>query len=259
MLKQKIIICALICFASCSYAQLVKSYSETIATEFTDHSTTKYIIEFSLCEDGKYELLLNDTYSSKLWNYDPTWPISGDDDIIYYGISEGKYEIRNDTLFFTDSDTHHQIVYTLDHFYMKPVKTFPFLQNIIFTDEQKDYTYYSYDCYRFSNDVPIKNEKRIKKHKKENTQKYLLETNRYNCGALTIDLNKDAKFEISFISDLSESKIDLLLFSGIWSRKGNILTLWDTNFEHQFYGLIYEDGVELLLNRWWKDLIFKKI
>jgi len=254
MLKQKIIICAFVCFVSCSYAQLVKSYSETIATEFIDGITRKIDIEFFLCEDGKYELRLNDTYSGRLLNYDLTWEAHSIN-TVYYGISEGKYEIRNDTLFFTDLDTHHQMVYTLDHHYMKPVKTFPFLQNKIFTDEQEDYTYYSHDCYEFSFDVPIKNEKKIKKFKKANTQEYLLEKNRYSWGPLTIELNKDAKFEISLIFDLSDSKIDLLLFSGIWSRRGNILTLWDTNFEQQLFGLIREEGIELLINRWWNDFV----
>ena len=71
MLKQKIIICALVCFVSCSYAQLVKSYSETIATESTydGYSTTEYIIEFFLCEDGKYELRLKNLNSTHKCNF----------------------------------------------------------------------------------------------------------------------------------------------------------------------------------------------
>ena len=42
-------------------------------------------------------------------NYDPTFPFSIDDHILYYGISEGKYELQNDTFFFTDSDTQNNL------------------------------------------------------------------------------------------------------------------------------------------------------
>jgi hypothetical protein len=261
MLKQKIMICAFVSIMACSYAQLTKSYSETIAEGSINSGQTTWEceIEFSLCEDGKYELRLNNTHHSMVWYDETTGRPMYSVNTLYYSISEGKYEVQNDTLFLTDTRTHHRIVYTFEHPYcIKPVKTFPFLINKIFTDEQVDYTYYSYDCDEFVDFVPTKIETRVEEFKKENTQEYFIAKGRYSSGPLTMELKNEEEYEISFKFDTFESKIDILLFSGTWKRDGNILYLWDTNFEHQFYGLIREDGIEFLFSRWWNDWVLKK-
>ena len=246
MLKQKIIICAFMCLVSCSYAQLVRSYSETIAIEFIDDFTTECIIEFFLYRDGKYELRLNKTFSAP--------PICAQ--ILYYGISEGKYKLRKNTLFFTDSYTHHQFVYQFDSIYLRPVKTYSFLMDKVFIDdgdrtslEQKDYR---------ENEIPVK--KTLTNLKKKKSQKIIEGT--YFFWDFQFVLNKGNQFELSFnkgtLNPLDkQSELNLLFFTGKWKQKGNKLILSDTNFQHKFYGLIREDGIELFVFPI-EDVVFRR-
>ena len=81
-----------------------------------------------------------------------------------------------------------------------------------------------------------------------------------------VKLDIDNKYEFSFKvwedslkCGSSEPYYYLIISTGTWDRQGNILTLWDTNLQHKFYGLIRKDGsIELLFFRWVEDMVFKK-
>ena len=266
MIKQKILLIILMCIVSYSYAQLTKYYSVTIKKSdenyYGSFRSYSYDIEFFLCKDGNYEMRLDENYASTI-----------DDHVMYYFISYGKYVIKNDTLILTDSYTHHQMMFKFDNsyaelfekdnIYMEPVKTFPFLMDKVFTDwEQLHHTHYNVECGEMFGNVPIEIEEKISNFRKESTQAIPLEIGKYWFGSYVIELTDENKYEIHLYFDLCDSQnstdsLILLFFTGKWERDGNILTLWDTNFEHQFYGLIREDGIELLLFRW-QDVIFRK-
>ena len=239
MMRKIIIICVFSGIISCSYAQLAKFYSINIANDSKNIQT--YDLAFVLCEYEKYAMWLVESY-------DETW---------YYFISEGKYKVNDDTLILTDFYTHHQMKYKFDNPYVYPVITFPFMTGKVFIDYgQRD----SAKCEIIK--VP-QSAKEISDFKKENNQEYTLEKGLYKFFKWKIELADDNKFEIHLNVDLyytrnSDSSLDLLLFTGTWKRDGNILLLWDTNFEHQFYGFIREDGIELPGFSFFKEPVFKK-
>jgi len=180
---------------------------------------------------------------------------------LYYYISNGSYKIKNDTLLLTDSYTHHQMAYKFDSVYADPVKTFPFMMEYTFTDFGKMYDYY-YDWVKcdLSNEfsIPVEIEKRISDFKKENTQENPLEQGKYFWGPYEIKFT-DERYTLNLNLNVhNSSKLELLFFTGKWEREGNILTLWDTNFDHQFYGLIREDGIDLLIFAIFDTLVFKR-
>jgi hypothetical protein len=160
----------------------------------------------------------------------------------------------------------HWKFYQFDSSCIKPINTFPFLKDFVFKmgigfcfpeEEEhiiaensteiiaKDYEEANIDHYHFEAGI----------------YKYLLP----DSARFEIELNEDKKYELrckeefkSYFPEYIFLKMDYLFSLGTWERKGNVLYLWDTNLEHQFYGLIRENGIELLFNREWKDLVFKK-
>jgi hypothetical protein len=255
-----IIFCILHCIIACSYAQLEKYYSVNIK-EFEDnydrsYNGHSYDLKISLCKDGNYEIWLVSTSLSGLY-FDDDDMIS-DEIVFYYYISDGGYEIKNDTLFLTDSYTHYQMVYKFDTTCVYPVKTFPFLKNKIFSDISQIY-YSPPKCSEVFEEITSIEEK-VSEFRETNIQENLLTKGSYWFHyKYEIKLSEDNKYELILGNlDIDYFTFDLLLFSGTWKRDGNILYLWDTNFEHQFYGLIRKDGIEFLFNRWWNDWVLKK-
>jgi hypothetical protein len=229
-----------------------------------------FSLDFFVCENSEYEMRLTRNSTSKGYYDENTGASIGHSDEIYYYISYGKYEINNDTLLLTDSYTHHQMVFKFDNtyaelfgkenMYVEPIKAFPFLMDKIFTDwEQQHDAHYEVECGEMFNEVSIEINKRISDFKKESAIEYLLEKGNYYWGSYEITLTGNERYELRLnLNKFDNSKLNLLLFSGTWKRDGNILILWDTNFEHQFYGLIWEDGIELLLFAIYDSPIFKR-
>jgi hypothetical protein len=179
-------------------------------------------------------------------------------------ISEGNYEVKNDTIAFTDPYTHHQLLYRLDSTSLNPVKTYPFMEEIIFKD------YYKVCRIENSNigeEIPV--EKIVSNFEKTNTQNNHFEEGTYKYESFfgtrfELNLNSDKTYEFNFKEkeiyplSLDNQLVLYLVFStGTWERKGEILMLWDTTLQHQFYGLIREDGIELLFFRW-ENVVFKR-
>jgi len=267
---KKIILFFFIFISLCSYAQLPKYYSVTLSEDsLYSEQKRSFVLDFFLCENSEYEMRLTENTTSRGYYDENTGASIGHSEEIYYYISYGKYEINNDTLLLTDLYTHHKMVYKFDNSYAKifgvdnvyiePIKTFPFLINKIFTDwEQLYHIHYEVECDEMFDGIPIEIEERISDFIKEGTQENSLEKGQYSFGTWNIKLFDDEKYEVSLELNLFDSKLDLLLFIGTWKREENILMLWDTNLEHQFYGLILEDGIELLLFYIYNSAIFKK-
>ena len=245
-MKKKIIFCILICFTSYSYAQLVRYYSIDLPKYSSSENLSEYSLGFKLDENRNYEIYIQNYNTAIIMNYP---------------ISDGNYEIKNDTLILTDSYTQNQLLYKLDSSSVTPIKTYPFMKEIVFKD------YYKIANIPKSINEKISIEKIVSDFETKNIQNNHLEEGIYADGiyfdiGFELKLKSDKKYEFNFKAkenDMLFSKLELyLIFSiGTWERKGNILLLWDTNFEHQFYGLIREDGIELLLFRW-QDVIFRK-
>ena len=254
MMKKNIVFCVLISTIFCSYAQLTKYYSVTIKKSDENYygifRSYSYDLKFYLCECGNYYIRLDENSTGSM-----------DAHTTLYYISYGSYKIKNDTLLLTDSYTHHQMIFKFDDTYAEPVKVFPFMMDYVFTDLGKiqDYYYNWVKCDLFDEfPIPIEIEKRISDFKKENTQENPLEQGKYFWGPYEIKFT-DERYKLSLNLNVpNNSKLELLFFIGKWEREGNILTLWDTNFEHPFYGLIREDGIDLLIFAIYDSLIFKK-
>ncbi|MDR2971957.1 MAG: hypothetical protein LBU83_08525 [Bacteroidales bacterium] len=242
MMKKSLIFCILIGVTFCSFAQIIKHYSVNIATN--TRNTHYYDFELSLCENSNYRMSLI-SHSSGIF----------DAIIFHYYISAGNYEVKNDTLILTDSYMHHQMIYKFDKPYVYPVQVFPFMMNKVFIDYGKTSFEKCDDMFKV-----ISIEEEINNFRKENIQEFPLEKGLYKFhyefyDRCEIEFFEDEKFEIRFNFDLGDYKnseksinsIVLPLYIGTWERDGNILILWDTNFEHQFYGLIRKEGIELLV------------
>lgn len=249
------------CTTSLVYAQLLRHYYISLPkyTRTNDYCN----LVFSLCKNGSFTYNLNNDDMSEF--------------MMDYYTSKGNYEIKNNIVVFTDFYTHLQLQYQLDTCIksvnlrmlyhpdsscLKPVKTFPFMKDIVLKD-------YHATCFNFLETKHIIKECPAKivakNYKKTKTKNFHFEDGNYRYYLsenirLEIELNENKKYEIRCKEEyrLFSEEMNLLFSFGIWQRKGNILMLWDTNLEHQFYGLIREDGIEVLFCRWWKDLVFKK-
>jgi hypothetical protein len=224
-----------------------RAYSIGLLKHSSSEEFSDYSLYFSLCKNGNYEISVSEKYNNTF--------------IIGFSISDGIYEIINDTLIFTDSFTHHQLLYLIDSICLRPIITFPFMKEIVFRD-------YSNYCHIEKNSIYKKNtiEKIISDFEETNIQINHFEEGNYRYDMLGIrfelKLKEDNNYEFNFKvmdNQLFSSKAELyLVFStGTWERNGNILTLWDTNLQHQFYGLIWENGIEFLMLRV-KDLILER-
>jgi len=230
--------------------QIDRLYSTRIPKHYSLDDFSKYSLYFSLCENGKYKIIL-------LENYNPAF-------ITSFSISEGNYKIKNDTLLLTDSFTENKLLYQLDSAFIKPVKTYPFMREIIFKDHYKEY---NVEKNNISKKITI--EKIVSDFEETNIQNNPFEEGAYRYDMIgarfELKLNEEKKYEFNLkVMDEFpiDSKLELyLVFSiGTWERKGNILVLCDTNLQHNFYGLIRRDGtIEFLFFRWGEDMIFKKI
>ena len=198
-------------------------------------------------------------------NYRVELEKKSDYDVIFkgYTISIGRYEVKNDTILLTDSYTRCKMSFQLDSCLI-PIKTYSFMKEIVYKN------YYICGKMEKNNLVEIIAEKLASDFEAESTKNnpftegfYRYEF--YRGERFEIKLDKDNKYEFcfkAFEESFLSSKLDLYLVisTGTWERQGNILTLWDTNLQHKFYGLIRKDGtIEFLFFRWTVDMIFKKI
>jgi len=244
-------------FVSLSINQLSRVYSIGLHKYFSPNSFSDYTLGFFIDVDGNYLI--------ELMNF-PSFPINKD-----YYISVGKYEINNNIIYLTDSYTGCKMSFRLDSINLKPIKTYPFMSKLIYNE---------YDiCGRLKKNDRIKEttvENLVSDFKTKNINTNPLAEGLYRFeyfsrNRFETKLNKDGKYEFCFkyLGDSqSFRKIDrsyfpelyLVISTGTWERKGNILVLWDTNLQHKFYGLIRKDGsIEFLFFRWVDDMIFKKI
>jgi len=236
MVKKTFMLCLFASIIFCSSAQFIRHYMINLPKYYSPDKFSEYWLHLKLCENGNYEIS-SDNYNGCL--------------IMSHYISEGKYEIHNDTILLTDSYTQHQLLYRLNNTSLIPIKTYPFMKEIVFKD-------YNKICRTEKNNIghKIPIEKRISNFEKTNTQNNHFEEGIYvykSIGArFEMKFDSEKKYEFSFKLegvDVLSSNLELYLifFTGTWECKGNILTLWDTNFQHQFYGLIREDGIEILV------------
>jgi len=245
-MKKILILCILISWVLHSYPQLIRLYSIDLPKYSSSESLSEFSLSFSLDMNGNYDISMR--------NYNPSI-------IMDYPISDGNYDIRNDTLILTDSYTHNQLFYKLDSSSVTPLKTYPFMKEIVF----KDYYKIANITKNVNEDISI--EKIISDFETKNNQNNPFEEGIYtDKGFLDsryeLKLSNDKKYVFSFKEEelypLSRKlQLHLIFSAGTWEREGNVLLLWDTNFEHHFYGLIREDGIELLFFRW-EDVVFKK-
>jgi len=235
-----------------SYTQLNRFYSVGLSGHFSSKKESTYNLYFSLCKDGNYDIHLERS------------PL-GDVIIGGYTLSIGKYVVKNNTIFLTDSYTRCKMSFQLGSSSLKPLKTFPFMQEIAF----KDY----FVCARSEPFYKMKEttaEKLVSDFETKNIQNNPFKEGLYKCKFYgdewfyIILKDESNNYELGF-KTLGEfpysNKLDICLTisTGTWERKGNILTLWDTNLQHTFYGLIRKDGsIELLFFRWMEDMVFKK-
>jgi hypothetical protein len=230
--------------------------------EYTSAIYDKCFLGITLCEDGYYRL---------------GWCDDSDAFTMGYPLSEGYYEIINDTIILNDVDTDLKLIYLFDTccikrkityypFYyevildscIKPLKTYPFMKDVTFNDYYKRNC--NYNSYTIA-EIPVA--KVISDSKKLNSKENQFEEGVYKYfmpgSRLEIQLKDDKKYALCFINEQERShRLQLDISSGTWNREGNIIKLWDTNLEHQFYGLVREDGIVLLLSRWWNDCVFKR-
>jgi len=251
-MKKTLILFALICTVSFSYAQLGRFYP----INFPKYSFPKGLSQFGftlfLYKDGNYKIELERE------------PLS-DVIITGYTISIGKYVVKNNSIVLTDSYTGSKMLFQLGSSNLKPVKTFPFMKDIVF----KEY----YEYYRSSEPSYKMKETTAEKLVKEFEEKNI-KNNPFTEGLYRFEYMRGERFDIILHNDKYEFsfklwenlpfsvkvELDLCLIisTGTWERNGNILMLWDTNLQHKFYGLIREDGIELLFFRWVDDMIFIK-
>jgi len=285
-MKKILIIFALINIITFSFAQQSWHHSIDLPNSSSPKRMSSYTLYFSLCEDGNYDIHLEPHP-----NYDS---ITGSYMVYMTGVtlSMGKYEEKNNMLYLTDSYTGCKMLFQLVGSFkdsltfppvkvksnVKPLQTFPFM---------KDLKYDSYiGCGSRAPWYEMKEttvEKIVKEFEANNTINHPLMDKLLASGAF-IDgvykfvpsffcsgrfeakLDKDKKYEFSFkareyppSSNKNELELYLIISSGTWERNGNILTLWDTNLQHKFYGLIRkDDSIEFLFFRWEEDMIFKK-
>jgi len=249
-----------------SYAQFSRFYLIELPKYSSPNKSSNYNLYFSLCKDGSYAVHIEEN---------PYF------DMILTGftISVGKYEIKKNTLVLIDSYTGCKMLFQIVNSFpdslfssptkpvslLKPYKTFSFMKNLVFD--------VSTPCgngelwYKMKEATAEKIVYNFKiKNIKNNSFKEGLYRFEYMHGEkFEIMLDKDNKyvFSIKFwknfqFSVKEELDLYLVISSGTWERNGNIITLWDTNLQHKFYGLIREDGIEFLFFRWVEDMIFKK-
>jgi hypothetical protein len=208
-----------------------------------------YRFFFHLCSSGDYHM-----------------SFGGDNDysIVYmtYPLSFGKYEIKNDTMVLTDSYNHAQLLFQLDSG-LTPIKAYPFMKEMAFKD------YYKVCNMRnesYGEEIVV--EKKIRDFEKTQVQNTPCDEGIYkheifNGTRFELILKSNGKYEFNFKEEdiinfiFSTLNLYLVISGGTWERKGNILMLWDTILQHQFYGLIREDGIELLFFRW-DNVVFKR-
>jgi len=266
-MKKILIFITLIFLISFAFAQLNRFYIIDLPKYSYPNKSSNYNLYFSLCKDGSYDVHVEENH---------------DFDMIFTGftISVGKYEVKINTVVLTDSYTgckmSFQIVNSFpnsQHFppmkpvsLLKPLKTFPFMKNLVF--------YVYTPCkngepwYKMKETTSEKSVKDFEiKNIKNNSFKEGLYRFEYIHGEkfeIMLDKDNEYQFSIKFWKKLQfsvkeELDLYLIISSGTWECNGNILTLWDTNLQHKFYGLIREDGsIEFLFFRWVEDMIFKK-
>jgi hypothetical protein len=249
-----------------SYAQFSRFYIVDLPKYSSPTKSSNYNLYFSLCKDGSYGVHVEEN---------PYF------DMILTGftISLGKYEVLKNTVILTDSYTGGKMSFQIVNSFsdslifsptkpvslLKPLKTFPFIKNLVFDvstpcgNGESWYKMKEVTAEKIVHDFKIKSIKNI--FFKEGLYRF-----EYIHGEkFEIILDKDNKYEYSIkfwkklpFSVKEELVLYLVISSGDWEREGNILTLWDTNLQHKFYGLIREDGIEFLFFRWVEDMIFKK-
>jgi hypothetical protein len=250
MPKKLFILFALLCLVSISYAQLDRYYWLNIPKYNFPKKNSNYTLCFCLSNEGNYTIKIE-----QLPYHDIV--------ILGYTISTGEYKVKNGIIHLTDSFTGCKMTFQLDGSNLKPLKTYQFINNIVFNDYA---VCGGIDKDKRNNETPV--EKRISSFE----TKIINNNNPFSVGLFshkwgdifTIILDKEGNYEYSFKAMDSfpfSNKLDLCLIisTGTWERKGNILTLWDTNLQHYFYALIHKDGsIEPLFFRWVDEMIFKK-
>ncbi len=282
-MKKVFILFALIYFIPFSYAHLSRFYIIDLPQYGSLERLSNFHLYFDMCDDGSYGI----HFERKPYL-----------DMIEtgYTISIGKYEIKNDVVVLTDSYTDCKMLFQLNSSNLKPLKTFPFIKELPFKEYYIGSS--SYEPYFKMKETTA--EKLVKEFEAKNLSNhpfleglskfttknnpfidrfskfisdglikglYRYEYEFYRGERFEIKLDKDNKYEFNFkvwkyspSSKKDELDLCLIISSGIWARQGNILTLWDINLQHNFYGLIRKDGsIELLFFRWGEDMIFKKI
>lgn len=225
------------------YSSVVRHYSIDLSKYYPSKDVSGYYFSLSLCDDGSYNMDLSG------W-----WEVS----LIYF-TSDGSYEIKNDTLILIDSYSHHSLLFNIDSTLLTPIKAYPFMSEIEF----KEYSKAGSIMKKVYEDVSI--EKLVNDFVTKNIQENYFEEGIYAYDAATrfeLNLKKDKKYQFCLKSETLNPlsyklNFNLIFSTGTWERKGNLLLLWDTNLEHQFYGLIHEDGIQLLILRC-QDDIFKR-
>jgi hypothetical protein len=231
-----------------SYNLLSRFYSIDFPKSSSSNSSIGCSFSLHLCKNGNYYIDL----------------MYGDYEVhTIYPLSFGKYDIINDTVVLTDSYYKYQLLFQLDSCLI-PIQTYPFMKELVYKDY---YKVCNLGGEKHKEEIPI--EKKIKDFKTANIhQCNRFEENIYRYVSFgtrcELKLFFDNEYKLNFAVNsmsLFPSSMDLhlILSTGTWERNGNILTLWDTNLQHNFYGLIREDGIELLFFRWVDDMIFKKM
>ena len=282
-----------VAFTSYTYAQLTNSYSIDIGESYNESLRLKQwsTLFVSLYEDNTYTIDITDFHWSPSWldldvgsigirdfifqdfenvdimdsdiqsvenvgiiEFPP--PDIGNLGIMHFHLSIGKYEINNNFLILTDSYTHHQFVYQLDNSNLYPIKTYPFLMEKYLIDNGEKRSLEDED-YR-ENEIPAK--KTISDLMKKKLQKII--EGRYFFWKFQLELKRGNQFVLFFNKDSlgnldKQEELNLIFFTGKWKQKGNILILSDTNFQHTFYGLIQENGIEIFIFPM-KDVVFEK-
>jgi hypothetical protein len=266
-MKKIIILFVLIFFISFSYAQLSRFYLIDLPKYSSPQTLSRFQLKFFLCNDGRYYIHLEEKFNG-------TWYITG------YTFSIGKYEVKKDVVLLTDSYTGSKMSFQLNSSNLKPLKVFPFMSNLVYNDF---FTCSSSSDPLYSGLKETTVEKFMKDFESKNTKSNpfkdrLLDNGHFIDGVyryehefyvnvwLEVELNKNKTYEFRYktweyspTSKKRELDLHIVISAGTWERKGNILTLWDINLQHKFYGLIRENGIEFLFFRWVEDMVFKKI
>jgi hypothetical protein len=252
-----LVLCIYVTIPSNTYAQFANSYSiiidrtETKKNEY-DHLITSNSLYVSLYEDHTYTIGIIDFH----WSASLFDSSVGNMSIMAFHLSIGEYETTDNFIILTDSYTHHQFLYQFDSLYLRPLKTYPFLMEKVFIDDGERTNLEEKDS---RETIPVK--KAITDIKKTNSQKKIKEGT-YFYSRFQLVLHENNQFELFFKKESldnlnNQSELNLLFFTGKWKCKGKILILGDTNFEHKFYGLIREEGIELFVFPM-EDIVFTK-